>query len=159
MSVARSQGLFPRHPRAPLIDSTAEYDEFSVFSSIFVLLWQAVWQKETYSLFSSIFFRNFSHRAFSKHLFYHTVMAYCYSWLIQVSLTVEKSSQSWENPEGTFTLSSTQCTNTNIMPLAFNVTAVCLFELLSTLFEESVSFKSHHLSLSLLSISSFTQCN
>ncbi len=38
MSVAGSQGLFPRHPRGPLIDSTAEYDEFSVCSSIFVLL-------------------------------------------------------------------------------------------------------------------------
>ncbi len=158
MSVARSQGLFPRHPRAPLIDSTADYDEFSVLA-LYLFCCDKMFANGDLFLFSSIFFRNFSHRAFSKHLFYHTVMAYCYSWLIQVSLTVEKSSQSWENPEGTFTLSSTQCTNTNIMPLAFSVTAVCLFELLSTLFEEYVSFKSHHLSLSLLSISSFTQCD
>lgn len=83
MSVAGSQGLFPQHRTVPLI-----------FSSIFVLLCDKQFAKLRLTLCLAAFSGTFSHRAFSKHLFYHTVMAYCYSWLIQVSLTVEKSSLS-----------------------------------------------------------------
>lgn len=80
----------PLPPVCPLIHSTSR------IIPVYLYIW-AVFQMKPPSLFSTIF-RSVSHRAFSKHLFHHTVTAYCYSCLIQVSLTAEKSRLSWENP-------------------------------------------------------------